>query len=176
MKFLLQMHKVYWSNISRAEDACWKMMAAYTALIAGLTFSVPFIGYSGFLGVFIPFSFMSVIISLNANLWFLRNISLISNLEKEFLSDKDYNYLIPRRWAQKYPFLNSEPWWVFVSVYFSVCVIITFFIIFPKINCTERKFAISLFLIFSFFTIFYGWWMWRRYKRFKAEAPGKQLS
>jgi len=175
MKFLLQMHNAYWNNISRAEDACWKMTAAYTALIAGLSISIPVITYVGFLGIFIPFSFLSVIISLNANLWFLRNIGLISNLEKEFLKDEDYNSLIPKRWGEKYPFINSEPWCVFTFVYFLVCLIVTG-IMFPKINCImERTVIAFLFLGCLFFTIYYGKMLRDRYEKFKKYAPGRSL-
>jgi len=175
MKFLLEMHRSYWNNISRAEDACWKMIAAYTALIAGLAFSIPVIGYAGFLGVFIPFSFMCVVVSLNANLWFLRNIGLISNLEKEFLKNGDYNYLLPKRWgASKYPFLNTEPWWVFTLVYFSICFIVTVLML-PKINCIEQVLIASLFLGCLIGTIWYGKKMRDRYEKFKKDAPGKPL-
>jgi len=174
IKFLLQMHTSYWNNISRAEDACWKMMAAYTALIAGLSFSIPTIGYVGFLAIFIPFSFMSVNISLNANLWFLRNIGLISNLEKEFLRDKDYDYLIPKSWGEKYPFLNTEPWWIFTVVYFSVCLVVTV-LMSQKISCAEQVFVGLLFLVCLFLTILYGEKMRNRYEKFKAHAPGRSL-
>jgi len=171
-KFLLQMHEAYWNNISRAEDACWKMIAAYTALIAGLSISISVIGFAGFLAVFIPFSFLSVIISLNANLWFVRNIGLISNLEKEFLEKGDYNSLIPRDFGDKYPFINSEPWWIFVFVYFSVCSIVTG-IMFQKLNCTEQVLIACLFSFGVLFTIWYGAAMHARYEKFKKEAPGK---
>lgn len=174
IKFLLQMHSSYWNNITRAEDACWKMMAAYAALITGLSLSISAIGYTGFLGIFIPFSFMSIAIFLNANLWFLRNIGLISNLEKEFLRDTDYNYLIPKKWSKKYSFLNSEPWWVFIFVYFSVCLIITIFM-FQKINYGEQIFVVSLYLVSFLFTIWYGKKMRDRYEKFKANAPGRTL-
>ena len=174
IKFLLQMHETYWNNISRAEDACWKMIAAYTALIAGLSFSIPVIEYFGFLAVFIPFSFLSIAISLNANLWFVRNIGLISNLEKEFLKDEDYDYLIPKRWAEKLPFINDEPWCVFTFVYFLVCLLVTGFM-FQKLNCTEQVIIGSLFSVCLLVTICYGKRMKYRYERFKKNAPGKSL-
>ena len=174
IKFLLQMHKAYWNNISRAEDACWKMIAAYTALIAGLSFSVPVIGYFGFLVVFIPFSFLSVTISLNANLWFLRNIGLISNLEKEFLKDEDYDCLIPKRWGEKYPFFNSEPWWIFTIVYLVVCFLVTGFM-FQKLNCTEQVIIGFLLSICFLLAVWYGKIMKDRYEEFKKNAPGKSF-
>jgi len=173
-KFLLQMHEIYWNNISRAEDACWKMIAAYTALIAGLSFSIPVIEYLGFLFVFIPFSFLSVAISLNANLWFLRNIGLISNLEKEFLKNEDYDYLIPKRWGKKLPFLNDEPWWVFTFVYFAVCLFITCFI-FQKLNCQEQVIIGGLFFTCFILTVWYAMRMKDRYESFIEKSPGRSL-
>ncbi|MEM1990903.1 MAG: hypothetical protein QXO15_07125 [Nitrososphaerota archaeon] len=175
VEFLLQMHKVYWDNISRSEDACWKMTATYSALIAGLSLSIETIGYIGFLGVLIPFSFMSIAISLNANLWFVRNIGLISNLEKEFLTNKDYNYLIPRKWGEeRVSFVNSEPWWIFIIVYFAVCLIITAFI-FQKLCPMEQIFIVSLFTTCLFLTIIYGKIMRSKYEEFKKDAPGRRL-
>ena len=170
-KFLLEMHKAYWNNISRAEDASWKMIAAYTALIAGLAFSSPVIGYTGILAIFIPFSFMSVAISLNANLWFLRNIGLISNLEREFLNDTDYDRLIPKRWQLKYPFINTEPWCLFALVYFSVCCIVTALLL-PQINKIAQIYITCLFLGCLIPTVWYWNKLRKRYERFKIEAPG----
>ena len=81
IKFLLEFYNVCWNNITRAEDAAWKMMAAYATLIAGLSFIYKDIGAIGFLIIIIIFSYFSINISLNANLWFVRNMGIISNLK-----------------------------------------------------------------------------------------------
>ena len=35
-RFLLHGYDAFWNNVSRSEDTAWKMIAAYSALIAGV--------------------------------------------------------------------------------------------------------------------------------------------
>jgi hypothetical protein len=95
------MYGEYWDNISRAEDNAWKIFASYTALFAGLALIHPIIGDFGFLLLILIFSSVAIAIALRANLWYVRNLGLISNLEQEFLEEGDYGIIVPR------PFLKS---------------------------------------------------------------------
>jgi len=126
-QFLIEYYRKCWDNVSRAEDAAWKMMAGYATLLAGLSFVYEDIGSTGFLLIIIIFSFFSASLSMNANLWFVRNLSLISNFEKEFLRNEDYGYLIPKIWREKLPFFNRKPeyweaWWVHTFTYLIICI------------------------------------------------------
>jgi len=100
------MYSAFWECVSRAEDSAWKIVAAYVALFAGLYFFYPVIGLGGVATIFIIFSYTAIAFALRANVWFLRNMGLISNLEREFLNKEDYEILIPHFFADKLHFLN----------------------------------------------------------------------
>ena len=174
-KFVLHMYTVFWDNISHAFDSAWKVMAAYAALFAGLSFAYQFFGAAIVLGVLIPFSFVSVALALNANLWFVRNIALISNIEREFLYDDDYGKLFPEGWKEPRPtgFFNDEIWWVHITVYSSICFVSTVFM-FPMIDdCAHQAGIIILFITSFLGTFFYGVHEYYRFKGFEKKAPGR---
>jgi hypothetical protein len=175
-QFKLAMYEAYWSNVTRAEDAAWKMIAAYTALIAGLSLALSTIGTAAFVSVLIIFSFMAIAISLNANLWFVRNVGLISNLEMDFLDESDYGVLIPKGYRRKLPFVSTrtfEVWWVMILAFFSSCTTIVL-LLFSKIpDITGRILVAELYLSAFILTSMYGWSLMRRYERFKTGAPGR---
>jgi hypothetical protein len=139
--FLMKLYENSWSNISTAEDTAWKMMAAYTALFAGLSIAIPYITLFGFVSVIIIFSFLSVAIALNANLWFVRNIGISSSIEKEMLLDSDMNKIIPKRWVERKPPFFSweriEVWWVFIPVFVAV-PLITMLVSYCSLNESQR--------------------------------------
>jgi len=170
------MYKAFWSNVTRAEEAAWKMIAAYTALFAGLSIATPTIGIMGFLSVIIVFSFMAIGISLNANLWFVRNIGLISNLEMDFLKHEDYGVLIPLSYQEKLEFVSRktfEVWWIMIVAFLSVCIL-TLVALFPKLCATFDKLLIlAIFFGSLLLTCVYGQSLKKRYDRFKEAAPGR---
>jgi len=177
-RFLLEFYKACWNNVTRAEDVAWKMFAAYTAVFAGLSLSFGIIGITGFLSVFTIFSFLAISLSLNANLWFVRNIGLISNLEKEFLDTSDYGVLIPKSYKEKIPFFSIrvfEAWWVLVAAYFGISLTLLI-ILFPQIpNCNQKLMVLAIYLASLFSTLLYGIFLDSRHKKFKEGAPGKHL-
>ena len=56
--------------MSRADESVWKIMAAYAALYAGISFAIDVIGVFTFLVIVIIFSLLVAAIALNENLWF----------------------------------------------------------------------------------------------------------
>ena len=177
-KFLLEFYKVCWNNVTRSEEAAWKMFAAYTAVFAGLAFASDAIGIAGFLSILTIFSFLAIALSLNANLWFVRNIGLISNLEKEFLYESDYSVLVPKSYKKKIPFFSLrifEAWWVLIFSYFSISITMLV-VLFPQISdCNQKLLVLATYLGSLFLTILYGIFLHMRQRRFVKGAPGKQL-
>ena len=175
-QFMLQMYSAFWDCVSRAEDSAWKMIAAYVALFAGMYFLYQIVAPGGVATIFIIFSFVAIILSLRANTWFLRNLGLISNLEKEFLDKEDYEILIPRFFADpQTQFFNWEIWMVQAVSYFGVCVAFLFYI-FPKIDVCEHRMVVAVvFTIGLLLTIICGLKYYNENKQFFAHAPGKQL-
>ncbi|MEM2506497.1 MAG: hypothetical protein QXF61_05585 [Nitrososphaeria archaeon] len=109
------MYGEYWDNISRAEDN-----ASYTALFAGLALIHLIIGDFGFLAMILIFSSVSIVIALRANLWYVRNLGLISNIEQEFLEKGDYGIIVPNSFLKKPSFINNEIWWIHIVTYLTV--------------------------------------------------------
>lgn len=102
------MYDVFWSNISRAEDAAWKMIAAYSALIAGAAIARPLLTPAGAAFAIIAFGCIGSCLMANSMLWYSRNITLIGKIESNFLNKDDYGHLIPLRWKEKIPFWTTE--------------------------------------------------------------------
>jgi len=174
-EFMLKMYSAFWDCVSRAEDSAWKIVAAYVALFAGLYFFYQVIGPGGVATIFIIFSYTAIAFALRANAWFVRNMALISNLEREFLNKEDYEILIPRFFADKLRFLNCEVWIIQAVSYFSVCVAFLFYI-FPKIDVCEHIIIVSVvFATGLLLTIACGWHYYNEFKKFCLHAPGKKL-
>ena len=177
-KFLLEFYQVCWNNITRAEESAWKMFAAYTAVFAGLAFASEIIGIAGFLSVFSIFSFLAIALSLNANLWFVRNIGLISNLEKEFLHESDYGVLVPESYKGKIPFFSLrvfEAWWVLIVAYFGISLTVLIVLFAQISDCSQKILVVAIYLVSLFLTILYGIFLNLRHKKFVKGVPGKQL-
>lgn len=175
-EFMLHMYSAFWDCVSRAEDSAWKMIAAYVALFAGMYFLHGIIGPGGVASIFIIFSFVAIVLSLRGNAWFLRNMGLISNLEKEFLDREDYEILVPRFFANPQSrFLNWEIWMVQAVSYFGVCIAFLFYIV-PKIDVCEHKIVVAIiFTAGLLLTMICGRHYYNELKQFFAHAPGKQL-
>ena len=178
-KFLLEMYDEFWSNITRAEEAAWKMFAAYAALFVGISYAKSTIGVALFLTLIILFSFCAVALSLNANLWFVRNVNLISNLEKEFLDPADYGVLIPRRFLERYHFLSLETfevWWVLVVLYLAIATVVPA-VLYSQIEpCIGKLWVLETYLICLTLVIFYGALLRHRHRSFLEDAPGKTVT
>jgi len=176
-KFLISYYEKCWENISRAEDSVWKMFAAYAGLFAGSAFLFDKIGIVGFLGIFISYSGLAMILTLNAHLWYLRNISLISNFEKEFLIPTDYGVIIPNKFKDKLNFLgfhSFEIWLLLFFAYFFISVLITSFF-YTRLTCLEKNTIIMLFGGVIIINLIYGFHLKTRYDEFRSDSPGKQI-
>lgn len=174
-EFKLKMYSAFWDCVSRAEDSAWKMVAAYVALFVGLHFFYEVIGPAGVAIIFIVFSYTAIVFALRANTWYLRNMGLISNLEREFLKKEDYGTLIPHFFADKLRFLNWEIWIIQAVSYFLVCVAFLS-CVFPKIDVCEQQILVSVvFATGLLLTIFCGWRYYREFKNFCSHAPGKKV-
>lgn len=174
-EFMLRMYSAFWDCVSRAEDSAWKIMAAYVALFAGLSFFYQAIGPAGAATIFTIFSYTTIGFALRANAWFLRNMGLISNLEREFLTKEDYEVLVPHFFAKKLHFVNREIWIMQAVSSFLVCVAFLFYI-FPKIDiCEHRIIVLIVFTLGLFVTIVCGWHYSNEFRQFCLHAPGEEL-
>jgi len=173
--FLLKLYESSWNNVSRAEDSLWKIFAAYTALFAGLDLAIDTIGDFRFLFIMTIFSFSGIISSLIANSWFVRNMGIISNIEKEFLKFNG-NEVIPKEWVKgKVPFFNVENWWIIVALFFTIIIAIHV-IMMDKISEQDYGKMILLDVFGSLCVAAYWVKLQTKHKDFIKNAKGKDVS
>lgn len=169
------MYESCWNNVTRAEDSLWKVFAAYTALFAGLGLTIDHIGTFGFLFIMTIFSFAGIISSLIANSWFVRNMGIISNIEKEFLNFSA-NEVIPKSWMSgKVGFLNEENWWTIVAL-FSAILIAIHVVLLSTLSEADLPKQIVLDVLGGIFVGFYWIMLQRKQNNFTNNAPGKTVS
>lgn len=169
------MYESSWNNVSRAEDSLWKIFAAYTALFAGLGIAIDTIGVFGFLFIMTIFSFAGVISSLITNSWFVRNMGIISNIEKEFLEFTDTE-VIPKIWMSgKVSFLNRENWWITIALFFAVIVGIHI-ILLSELTWEEFVKLITLDVVGLIFVGGYWIYLTKAQNDFENQAPGKTIT
>lgn len=173
--FLLSYYERAWENINRADEAAWKMFAAFAGLFAGISFLFDRIGTYGFLLIIIFFSFLGIAFALSGHIWFLRNIMLISNFEMEFLDDDDYGITVPTEFKKRLGFFSPhafEVWGIFIFSYLSICILLIIFFI-NTLNSSQSKdvmvFTILCFSLDAGYTLF----LYNKYKRISEDAPGK---
>lgn len=171
-KFLIEMYNNNWANISRSDDAAWKMIASYAALLAVVFFIYDKIGLWVAGIILMLFSFFGMLFTLNQNLWFVRNIGIISNLEQEFLSEIDYGVIIPKKWKTKYPFINTEIYCLFFTFY----LVMTIFglILIYNFSYPEFYYCKFIFSTIIIITTIYGGNLWIRHNKFKDGAIGRK--
>ena len=164
-EFQLSMYKEFWANIRNAEETSWKIFISYSIIIGVISFlyqnNMPMwlicLLISGLTG-------LAISISLNANLWFLRNIFLIARLEGEFKP----NNIIPEEWGKKNKkFINDEIWTLHLILYLILgTTLCLFFSLEIKGLLEFFYFFCGLILILGFVS-YYGYRMNKRYKRLK---------
>jgi hypothetical protein len=173
--FLMRMYGEYWDNITRAEDSAWKIFASYTTLFAGLSLAYAIISDLGFLLLLLIFSFVAITMALRANLWFVRNLGLISNIEQEFLEKKDYGTIVPCWFLKKIGFINDEIWWIHIIAYLTVALSVTSFM-YHKLEAVARQYVLIVLIIGLLLCFVYGFSLYIQHIEFKSQAPGKYIS
>ncbi len=140
-ELLLHIYNSFWNNISRAEEAAWKSMASVTALYGiflylGNTMMTSFLAgwkYHFIFATLAAIAVFGIITSLRNNLWWARNLHLISNVEEIILKEEDFGTIIPTSFKDSGTFVNwKEVWWIHIFYYFFLLlnvVIISFVLI-----------------------------------------------
>jgi hypothetical protein len=133
--FLLEFYNNVWLNVRRAETSLWVLFPFYFTALSGL-----FI-YRIQIGDFMTSFFILVIsiffsiISFNLNLWFVRNMRLVSRAEREFLNPNDFNRIIPKRWVTDHVhFFNYEPYCLLSIAYLAIGIVTTILMVFYVIK------------------------------------------
>jgi hypothetical protein len=133
------------------------------------------IGAWGFVVLVVLFGLFGMTLSLNANLWFVRNIGVISNLEKEFLDVDDYGKIVPSGWkGPKVSFLNDEMWTIMTAFFFIVSLA-AIAIVGSRLAAHELAMTILVFGGGLILVGAYGLMLADRHAKFLSGAPGKNV-
>lgn len=98
--FLLNLYDAAWKNIIRTDDLLWKVFLTYASVVLATLFLSDKVFNNLAYGIAIALTITAIATchAFNVNLWFMRNLVLVSNVEVEFLSPSDYGTLIPEKW------------------------------------------------------------------------------
>ena len=147
-EFLIAFYNNVWLNVRRAETSLWVLVPLYFTILTG------FLIYRKEINIFIT-TFLILILSIsfscitfNLNLWFVRNMRLVSRAEREFLDPKkDYNRVIPEKWIIEHiKFFTTEPYCIFGFAYLLIGIASTvFFLIFAsEVSLTQNQMIILI--------------------------------
>ncbi len=175
-ELILQMYNHFWQNISRSDEATWKIMASFAALIAAVSFVYDKIGNIASGILLMIFSFIGLWLTANQNQWFIRNMALLSNIERTFLKDEDFGKILDKRWKSgvRIPFLNSETYWILCALYLMMALfglLLSAGILKNDSNVSINTVYI-VFVLFLIVSVAYTLHLRSRYKKFKKNTPG----
>lgn len=145
-QFETQMYNQFWNNVRRAEASSWQVFLSYSLFIGIITFLFENNMPNWVLVILIIiFTILAITMSLSANLWFVRNMYLISRVEKQF---EPYN-IIPKTWIPlNIKFFNKELYLIHTVFYFIIGFFLGFFFYVKNIiGCLEN---ISIFSVLIF--------------------------
>jgi hypothetical protein len=119
-----------------------------------------------------------MVISLNLNMWFLRNLNIISNIELYFLKKEDYGELIPEYFhGKKDIHFNRPEVWIFaffsILIVHSLVYIFSFILFYPeKISKNEFFWISVVFFAGLFLASFFYFYHKAKHNKFLKDAPG----
>jgi hypothetical protein len=174
--FLLKMYETAWQNITRTDESLWKFFISFSTVIVATLFLSDKVMKDPFTGLIISLVLTAIATcySSNVNLWFLRNLVIIGNLEATFLQNDDYDKIIPKSWHPPYRgnFFNfSEFPTILGYVYPAFGILMV--ILYSKYLCQQQMcyiyiLSLILFILVTLYVLYLAY----RFNKLKKEAPG----
>lgn len=178
--FLLKMYETAWQNITRTDDQLWKVFISYATVVLGAAILSDKVLNQPFLGVLVAMvlSFVTTCFSFNVNLWFLRNIIIVANLEANFLNGADYGIIIPRNWRPPYKgwFLNVSELPSILGLIYPVFAMLIVFNYWNRFTFEERAYLIMSLVLITILTLLYVGSLLARFEKLKRGAPGGSVA
>jgi len=180
-QFFLEYYKVAWDNINKHREGLWKVLVPYLGFYAIFSYRLDNIELLGILLIILLFVLNTFImaVSINFNLWFVRNMAIITNIETYFLKEEDYGKLIPEDYKKKPNFKKKPEIWIFVFYFIFIIHVVTYVSLtayFILRKCWEHYIGFIVISIAFFISLFFIRWWWnnhkKRYDEFLKKAPG----
>lgn len=162
-EFYLKMYSEYWNNIRTATESSWKIFLSYSVIIGIISFlfNNNLAGWIITL-LIIGFTAITISITLNSNLWFLRNIIFISRVEAIF----DVNKVLPKEYKKfKKRFINDEIFTLHLILYLIICIFLTLFFIFQLKSWLELTYILIGTGLIVAAVIYYSYHLYKRYDK-----------
>lgn len=161
-----RMYSEFWQNVRNAEKTSWKVFISYDLFIGIISFLLNYT-FSNLLIIILltMLTTIAISITLNANLWFLRNMYLISRVERVF---KPYD-IIPLKWKEfKLPFFNREIWTIHMFLYILTSIFLSMFF-FVNLDLLSILLILGVILICLVTVFFYAKYLYKQYKRLNED-------
>lgn len=174
--FLMKMYGKSWTNIMRTDESMWKLFMSYATVVIGAISLSDKVLKNPFLGLIVTLFITAVMTcySFNVNLWFLRNLIIIGNLEASFLYSTDYNKIIPKRWKPPYEgkFFSFKEFPTILGFSYTIFEILIIYIYIEELNRKQIIMLGIIFIVLSILTICYTCNLVKRFEDIKKDAPG----
>lgn len=177
-QFMLEYYKVAWNNISKTRDGMWKILVPYLGFYAVLGYALDKIGTLGVILLLMGINTFMMVISMNLNMWFLRNLNIISNMELYFLKKEDYGKLIPEYFHEKKTIRFNRPE-VWIFAFFSILIVHSLVYVFSLIlfclhEVPKNEFFWISVVFFAglFVASFFYFYYKAEHNKFLKAAPG----
>ena len=124
-KFLFHLYDKLWDSIERSETGVWQFIgfnaALFGIIVLVFTEKLP-VDVAGIFGMIIAFWGMNV--SINSGWWFNHNLTIVKNIEQQFLYSDDFSRILPSSYKERKPgsmnLLNKIHFYAFFAVSFGV--------------------------------------------------------
>jgi hypothetical protein len=177
--FLLKMYETAWSNINRTDETLWKLFFTYVTVVGGALFFSDKVLQDPWFGLLISLFITTVATcySFNVNLWFLRNLVMIGNLEASFLDPGDYNKLIPQKWHSPYSgsFFNLKEFPTILGFSYPLFAILVIYLYWERCCVSQRVRLLFFAGGFLIVTLLYVCNLCNRFRELKEGAPGPKM-
>jgi hypothetical protein len=175
-QFLMEMYKTAWANITRMDDLVWKVFISYATVVVGATVLSDKLlkNVAAGLAISMVLTAVATAVSFNVNLWFLRNLVIISNVEATFLAPEDYGHIIPRRWHPPFqgPFFNWKELYPAVAITYSVFAAVLVVPYIPSLATCELVVLSILAAALAAVVYWYLYHLKDRFEKIRMGAPG----
>lgn len=164
--FKERMYSEFWQNVRNAEKTSWKVFISYDLFIGIISYLLTYTFSNLMIIILLTLlTTIAISITLNANLWFLRNMYLISKVERVF---KPYD-IIPLKWKEfKLPFFNREIWTIHLFLYILINISLSIFF-FVNLDLPSILWILGVILICLVTISFYACHLYKQYKKLNED-------
>ena len=175
--FLLKLYETAWKNIIRTDELLWKVFLTYASVVLATLFLSDKVFNNLVYGIAIALAITAIATchAFNVNLWFMRNLVLISNVEVEFLNANDYGVVIPAKWKPPFgmKFFNFKEFPSLLGYIYPIFAVLICFPYWSGLCQMSQAIVAAWAAILFVLSGAYIHYLNMDFENLKKEAPGK---